>query len=108
MKSKTLLRVVEMARSGCTERDRESGGRCPIDGQLPQEESRNREGRGQTYHTLYTLYDQDGQYLFEGSVKECANLLEIQEHTVREYLSRFRAGRKTPVEIYAEPVRRMR
>ena len=49
----------------------------------------------------------DGQYLFEGSVKECANFLEIQEHTVREYLSRFRAGKKTPVEIYAEPVRRM-
>jgi DNA-binding CsgD family transcriptional regulator len=108
MKSKTLLRVVEMARSGCT--DREIGkavGAAPSTISYHRKKAGIERDRGQTYRTLYALYDRDGQYLFEGSVKECANFLEIQEHTVREYLSRFRAGKKTPVEIYAEPVRRM-
>ena len=108
MKSKTLLRVVEMAQSGCT--DREIGkavGAAPSTVSYYRKKAGIERDRGQTYRTLYTLYDRDGQYLFEGSVKECANFLEIQEHTVREYLSRFRAGKKTPVEIYAEPVRRM-
>ena len=103
MKSKTLLRVVEMARSGCT--DREIGkavGAAPSTVSYHRKKAGIERARGQTYHTLYTLYDRDGQYLLE-----CANFLEIQEHTVREYLSRFRAGKKTPVEIYAEPVRRM-
>jgi hypothetical protein len=60
MKSKTLLRVVEMARSGCT--DREIGkavGAAPSTvsyHQLPQEESRNREGpRSNIPHSVHAL-----------------------------------------------------
>lgn len=108
MTSKTLLRLIEMARDGCT--DREIGkavGAAPSTVSYYRKKAGIDRTRGQECRTLYALYDRDGQYLFEGNVKECANFLEIQEHTVREYLSRFRAGKKTPVEIYAEPVRRM-
>lgn len=108
MTSKTLLRLLEMARDGCT--DREIGkavGVAPSTVSYYRKKAGIDRTRGQACRTLYALYDRDGQYLFEGSVKECANFLEIQVHTVREYLSRFRAGKKTPVEIYAEPVRRM-
>lgn len=108
MTSKTLLRLLEMARDGCTDRDiAKSVGVALSTVSYYRKKAGIDRSRGQAYHTLYALYDRDGQYLFEGSVKECANFLEIQEHTVREYLSRFRAGKKTPVEIYAEPVRRM-
>lgn len=108
MTSKTLLRLLEMTRDGCTDRDiAKSVGVALSTVSYYRKKAGIDRSRGQAYHTLYALYDRDGQYLFEGSVKECANFLEIQEHTVREYLSRFRAGKKTPVEIYAEPVRRM-
>lgn len=63
-------------------------------------------GQGQSPHTLYAIYGRDGQYLFEGNVRECAAFLGIQENTVRQYISRFRAGMRTPVEIYAEDMKR--
>lgn len=108
MTSKTLLRLLEMARDGCTDREiAKAVGAATSTVSYYRKKAGIDRTRGQAYHTLYALYDRDGQYLFEGSVKECANFLKIQEHTVREYLSRFRAGKKTPVEIYAEPVRRM-
>ena len=108
MTSKTLLLLFEMARDGCTDREiAKAVGAAPSTVSYYREKAGIDKTRGQTYRTLYALYDRDGQYLFEGSVKECANFLEIQENTVREYLSRFRAGKKTPVEIYAEPFRRM-
>lgn len=56
--------------------------------------------RGAKKRTQYTLYDRCGNYLFEGTIDRCASFLEVQEHTVREYLSRFRAGMRTPVEIH--------
>lgn len=108
MTSKTLLRLLEMARDGCTDREiAKAVGAAPSTVSYYRKKAGIDKTRGQTYCTLYALYDRDGQYLFEGNAKECANFLEIQEHTVWEYLSRFRAGKKTPVEIYAEPVRRM-
>lgn len=108
MTSKTLLRLLEMARDGCTDRDiAKSVGVALSTVSYYRKKAGIDRSRGQAYRTLYALYDREGQYLFEGNAKECANFLEIQEHTVWEYLSRFRAGKKTPVEIYAEPVRRM-
>lgn len=65
-----------------------------------------RRGRGKPFHTVYQMYDKAGNYLFEGSVQQCAEFLGVQENTIRQYISRFRAGKRTPVEIYAEDVKR--
>lgn len=107
MTDKQLRRLYKMAEAGYIDRDI-----AKVVGAAPSTVSYHRKKagmcrrRGSPYHTLYALYDQEGQYLFEGNVKECANFLKIKERTVREYLSRFRSGKKTPVEIHAEPVRR--
>lgn len=82
MTSKTLLRLLEMARDGCT--DREIGkavGAAPSTVSYYRKKAGIDRTRGPACRTLYALYEWDGQYLFEGSAKECANFLEIQEHT---------------------------
>ena len=68
MRSKTLLRVVEMARSGCT--DREIGkavGAAPSTVSYHRKKAGIERDRGQTYRTLYALYDRDGQYLLKAA-----------------------------------------
>lgn len=59
--------------------------------------------RGAQYHTLYTMYDgKTSEYLFEGTVAECANFAGVQESTIRQYRSRFLAGQKPKYEIHSE------
>lgn len=59
--------------------------------------------RGAKYHTLYTMYDgKTNEYLFEGTVAECANFAGVQESTIREYRSRFLAGQHPKYEIHSE------
>ena len=70
MTSKTLLRLLEMARDGCT--DREIGkavGVAPSTVSYYRKKAGIDRTRGQACRTLYALYDRDGQYLFEGSLK---------------------------------------
>lgn len=63
--------------------------------------------KGAQYHTLYTMYDgKTSEYLFEGTVAECANFAGIQEATIRQYRSRFLAGQKPKYEIHSEDLGR--
>lgn len=59
-----------------------------------------RRKRGPQQRTMYTLYDRDGSYLFEGNVGACAKFLGVRNKTVMEYMSRFRAGMNTKIRVY--------
>ena len=107
MTDETLSRLLQLARNGLY--DREIARRLGVKpGTCFYHRKKNglMRRRGQPHHTLYTIYGKDGQYLFEGNIKECATFLGVQETSVRECMSRFRAGMRTPVEIHAEDMKR--
>ena len=63
-------------------------------------------GKRPPKHTLYTVYDLDEQYLFEGNVQECAEYLGVSQITVRRYACLRKSGARVPVLIYAEDMKR--
>ena len=51
---------------------------------------------------VYTIYDKDGQYVFEGTARECADYLGIQYQSFRRMASQYQRYGKGRYEIYAE------
>lgn len=109
--TKTHQELLRMAREGMYDKDiaRKMGLSVQIVS-YHRVQAGIRRGRGCAFHTVYQLYDRAGNYLFEGNVQQCAEFLGVHEDTIRQYISRFRSGKRTPVEIHAEesaaPMRR--
>lgn len=51
---------------------------------------------------MYTIYDKDGQYVFEGTARECADYLGVQYQSFRRMASQYQKYGKGRYEIYAE------
>ena len=102
--TKTHQELLRMAREGMYDRDiAEALGVSNNIVSYYRKQAGILRGRGCAFHTVYQLYDRAGNYLFEGNVQQCAEFLGVHEDTIRQYISRFRAGKRTPVEIHAEP-----
>lgn len=108
--TKTLQELVRLANDGMYDKDIAKQLGIPKQTVSHHRVKAGIHRRGRALHTIYQIYGKDGQYLFEGNVQECSRFLGIKEKTIYGYLSKFRAGRRTPVEIHAEesaiPMRR--
>ena len=51
---------------------------------------------------VYTVYDKDGYYIFEGTARECADYLGIQYQSFRRMASQYQRYGIGRYEIYAE------
>lgn len=53
---------------------------------------------------MYTIYDRDGQYVFEGTARECADYLGIQYQSFRRIYSQYQRYGKGRYAVYPAEV----
>ena len=105
MTSKKLQTILDMVDRGCLQKDiakavNVSASTVSI---WARKYGRVRTPR-QYCRKLYTIYDKDGQYVFEGTARECADYLGIQYQSFRRMASQYQRHGKGRYAVYPAEV----
>lgn len=102
MTTKKLQTILDMVDRGCLQKDIAKAVNVSASTVSIWARRYGRIRPTRTCAKVYTIYDKDGQYVFEGTARECADYLDIQYQSFRRMASQYQRYGKGRYEIYAE------
>lgn len=104
MTTKKLQIILDMVDRGCLQKDVAKASNVSISTVSIWARRYGRIRPKRSCTKVYTVYGKDGQYVFEGTARECADYLGIQYQSFRRMASQYQRHGKGRYAVYPAEV----